>query len=125
MLTAKPHPFFSEGLSLPPLGVRVVLRCCLWTQLAFTIAGQAFTIERQAVTIQDQMKVAGPAPYVIPSDESRSQHQTTFETVRHKTLKRRRFRASGCTIFVCHTQRGSVMVQRDNGVLAQFGPKMA
>src|SRR5450432_3006925 len=34
------------------------------------------------------MKVAGPGPYLFPSDKSESGHQATFKTVWHKTLKR-------------------------------------
>jgi hypothetical protein len=45
------------------------------------IAAQAF---------QDQCGVAGPGPYLFPSDENPSGHQTTLKTVWHKTLKRAR-----------------------------------
>lgn len=37
---------------------------------------------------RDQIKVAGPGPYLFPSDKNESGHQRTLKTVWHKTLKR-------------------------------------
>jgi integrase len=37
---------------------------------------------------RDQMKVAGPGPFLFPSEKNESGHQTTFKMVWHKTLKR-------------------------------------
>ena len=44
--------------------------------------------ELALTAFRDQMKVAGPGPYLFPSDKNGSGHQTTFKTVWHKTLKR-------------------------------------
>ena len=35
-----------------------------------------------------QLRIAGPGPYLFPSDNNPSGHQTTLKTVWHKTLKR-------------------------------------
>ena len=37
---------------------------------------------------RDQLRIAGPGPYLFPSDKNESGHQTTLKTVWHKTLKR-------------------------------------
>ncbi len=44
--------------------------------------------ELALTAFRDQMKVAGPGPYLFPSDKNESGHQATFKTVWHKTLKR-------------------------------------
>lgn len=41
-----------------------------------------------AQAFQDQLRVAGPAPYLFPSDKNPSGRQTTLKTVWHKTLRR-------------------------------------
>jgi integrase len=41
-----------------------------------------------AQVFQDQIRIAGPGPYLFPSDRNPSGHQTTLKTVWHKTLKR-------------------------------------
>ena len=41
-----------------------------------------------AQAFQDQLRVAGPGPYLFPSDKNPSGHQTTLKTVWHKTLRR-------------------------------------
>ncbi len=41
-----------------------------------------------AQAFQDQLRVAGPGPYLFPSDKNPSVHQTTLKTVWHKTLRR-------------------------------------
>jgi integrase len=37
---------------------------------------------------QDQIRIAGPGPWLFPSDKNQSGHQRTFRTAWHKTLKR-------------------------------------
>lgn len=44
--------------------------------------------ELALTAFRDQMKVAGPGPYLFPSDKNGSGHQTTFKTVWHRTLRR-------------------------------------
>jgi integrase len=39
---------------------------------------------------QDQLRAAGPGPYLFPSDKNPSGHQATLKTVWHKTLRRAR-----------------------------------
>ncbi len=41
-----------------------------------------------AEAFRDQLRIAGPGPYLFPSDKNKSGHQTTLKTVWHKTLKR-------------------------------------
>lgn len=41
-----------------------------------------------AQAFRDQLRIAGPGPYLFPSDKNKSGHQTTLKTVWHKTLRR-------------------------------------
>jgi integrase len=44
--------------------------------------------ELALTAFRDQMKLAGPGPYLFPRDKNGLGHQTTFKTVWHETLKR-------------------------------------
>jgi integrase len=59
---------------------------------------------------REQIRIAGPGPWLFPSDENPTGHQKMLKTVWHATLRRAKYRISGSTICGRRTRLASARV---------------